>query len=208
MNQSLISGVVLPSAWSQYNTQDPNGFVLSHVQQWYDRTFTSASTRSLNFFDSAPASDDVGSNVYPYANSVLIKAIGVYFKINPSLTSAGVPPANQWASRLDDLMQIVNTGVLTIQLSKRSWGPFALWKLNSGGGLWGLLAGGGTPAAINYANVGMPTVEAAFRLTIPFVIPANSQVKIQMNWPATLTLNNGNPTITLCFEGVEAGPKT
>jgi hypothetical protein len=207
-NGGNISGVKLPAEWNEYSATGRGGFVLQHVQQFYTRTFTSASTRQLNFFDAALATEDLFSNTYPYPNSVLWKAIGIYFNISPSLTTGGVAPANQWVSRLDDLMQIVNTGILKIELSKKSWGPFKLWSLNSGGGLWGLLSGGGTPGIVNYANVGMPTVEAAFRLIIPFVIPATSAVKIQMTWPATITLNNGNPDIVLKVEGVEANPVT
>lgn len=207
-NGANISGVKLPREWAQYSATGRDGFVLQHVQQFYTRTFTSASTQQLNFFDQPLTTDDLWSNVYPYANSVLWKAIGIYFKINPSMTTGGAAPANQWLSRLDDLNQIINTGILTITLSKKSWGPFKLWSLNSGGGLWGMLTGGGTPGIVNYANVGMPTVEAAFRLIVPFVIPATSQARIQMWWPATLTLNNGNPDIVLKVEGVEANPNT
>src|SRR5580765_2089238 len=65
-NPALISGVKIPSAWRQYNSQDPNGFNLGHSQLWFTRTFTSASTRSLNFFDAPLATPDLFTNVFPY----------------------------------------------------------------------------------------------------------------------------------------------
>jgi len=202
-----ISGVKLPREWDQYSATGRGGFVLQHVQQYYTRTFVSAVTQNLNFFDQPLATDDLWSNVYPYPNSVLWKAIGVYFKVSPSVTLSG-GPGNAWASRVNDLMQIVNTGILSIQLSKKSWGPFKLWSLNSGGGLSLTVAGGNPTDFVNYANVGLPTVEAAFRLIVPFVIPATSQARIQMSWPAPITLTNGNPEIVLKIEGVEANPVT
>lgn len=211
MSGQLISGVKIPRAWDQYNSQDPNGFVLQHSQLWDTKTFTSGSTRQLNFFNTAntQTSPDIGTNVFPYPQSVLVKAIGLFFKINPSLTPT-LSNANQWPSRFDDICQIINAGVLTINLSKKSWGPFALWKLASGGGAHAYLtgAGGTTPNAVNYANVGIPSIDAAFRLIIPFVIPANSQATFVMSWPTTLTLQNGNPDLCLCLETVEAGAKT
>jgi hypothetical protein len=209
MRQQLISGVTLPQAWNQYNTQDPNGFELAHSQLWFTRTFTSASTTTLNFFDTALATADLFTNVFPYQNSVLVKAIGLYFKIAVRDESVVGPAATQ-TGIFNDVVSIINTGILTFNITKKDYGPFALWKLASGGGPWAYNAIGTTAptGVIQYANVGAPSVEAAFRLSIPFVIPAQTMATIRMQWPAgTITTTAGNPALCLCLETVEARPK-
>jgi hypothetical protein len=211
MRQQLISGVTLPAAWNQYNTQDPNGFELAHSQLWFTRTYTSAVTTVLNFFDQPLATADLFTNVFPYQNSVLVKAIGVFFKVNVRDETLVGPAATQ-TGIFNDIVSLVNTGLLTFNITKKDYGPFALWKLASGGGVWAYNSSpNNTPATagvLQYAQLGAPSVEAAFRLSIPFVIPAQTMATIKMAWPAgAVTLQAGNPAMCLCLETIEARPK-
>lgn len=203
----IISGTVLPAAWNQYNTQDPNGFELAHYQAWFDRTYTSATTTVLNFFDQPLNTDDLFTNVFPYQNSILVKAIGLFFKFNFRSETIVAPPAIQ-TGVINDATLLTNTGVLTITLGKKQWGPFSLAKLSPGCGIFPFHASGAVTANYEYAQLGMPTVEAAFRLSVPFVIPANTAARVQMAWPAgAVTLTAGNPSLRLFLETVEARPR-
>lgn len=202
-----INGVMIPAAWKQYNTQDPNGFELAHFQAWFDRTYTSATTTTLNFFDQPLATDDLYTNVFPYQNSILVKALGLFVKTNVRSESVVAPAATQ-TGLFNDIVTLVNTGILTITLGKKQWGPFSLAKLNPGAGVFGFQATGNTAALYQYAQVGFPHTEAAFRLSVPFVIPAQSQARVQMAWPAgAVTLTAGNPSLRLYMETIEARPK-
>lgn len=208
MRMQLISGVTLPAAWNQYNTQDPNGFELAHSQLWFTRTYTSATTTVLNFFDQPLATADLFTNVFPYQNSVLVKAIGLYFKVNVRDETLVAAAATQ-TGIFNDIVSLVNTGLLTFNITKKDYGPFALWKLGSGGGVWAYQQTGSTSSGVlQYAQLGAPSVEAAFRLSIPFVIPAQTMATIKMAWPAgAVTLAAGNPALCLCLETIEARPK-
>lgn len=210
MNNQLISGVTLPSAWSAYNTQDPNNFQLLHRQLWFTRTYTSAVTTSLPMFDVLPANntDDLATNIFPYQNSYLLKALGIYFKVAAFNDAGGANGA--FASIFRDVQLLVNTGVLDVKIGKVDYGPFALWRLSAGGGVFGVMAAAGAKATndvYDSAQVGMPNPDAIFKLAIPLVIPANTQAFFKLRWPAgAVTLGDGNPATTLLLEGIEAAP--
>lgn len=205
----MISGVAIPAAWADYNTQDPNGFELVHNPLWFTRTYTDNVTTTLNFFDLALATDDLFTNIFPYQNSYLLKALGVYILNNLETDDMGTSAANV-ASAFGDVQLLVNTAVLDFKIGKKDYGPFPLWRLASGGGVWGVVAAAGAEAAnqiTNCAQVGMPNPDCIYKLAIPVVIPAQTQCTWRMRWPAGAVDLAGGKVIKLILEGIEARPR-
>ena len=209
MDPRMISGVRIPQAWAGYNTQEPDDFELVHNPLWFTRTYTDASTTTLNFFDAALATDDLATNIFPYQNSYLLKALGIYI-VNRIETDDMGASAAAVASAFDDVQQLINTGVLDFKIGKKDYGPFPLWRLASGGGVWGVAAAAGAEAAnqlSNYAQVGSPGTDNIYKLAIPVVIPAQTQCTWKMRWPAGAVNLTADRVIKLLLEGIEARPR-
>lgn len=207
----LISGVEIPEEWGPYSTQQANEFEIVSRPLWDTQTFTDNSSTLLNFFASQQANLGLGNEVFPLKNSFLCCAIGVFFK---SQAFSNLTTADQaaFASAFNDIVLITNTGVLNITIGQKLYGPFPLWKLSPGAGVWGLMAGGaGTPNGavppiVNYAQLGEPTPEAMFKLAIPLVLPMSTNIQVSMQWAAAVNTQNGNNTICLILDGKEARP--
>lgn len=206
----LISGVEIPEEWGPYSTQQANEFEIVSRPIWDTVTYTDNTDTLLNFFNTARANQGLGNETFPLKNSYLACAIGVYFKHQ---AFSNLPTADDvaFASAFNDIVLLTNTGVLNITIGQKLYGPFPLWKLSPGAGVWGIIGSAGTPgtsagAAPNYGQLGMPTPEAMFKLAIPLVFPMSTNIVVQMQWAAVVNLENGNGTICLCFDGKEARP--
>lgn len=202
-----IAGVRLPDEWKDFSTQRDDGFELAHQPLWFTRTYAQAGQGVLNFFDAALASGDLFTNIFPYQNSVLVKAVGLYFKVLPEQVQ--FPGAGTYTSLFSDLANIVNTGVLTCKIGKKDYGPFPAWKLSPGAGLFNQGYGAGASAndqGVNLPQLGVPTLEAAYRLAIPFVIPAQTNALWKLEYPAGVVAISAARAICLTLETIEARP--
>lgn len=197
-----------PSDWEEFIRKDVSGFQSVHKPLWFTKTYTDNSTTTLNFFDAALAADDLFTNIFPYANPYLIKAIGVYILANMGTDDQGAAAA-ELPSVIDDIQLLVNTGVLDIKVGKGDVGPFPLWRLAAGGGVWGGVAAAGGEAAnlvTDFGQLGMPHPDAIFKLAKPIYIPASSPATFRMRWPSGAVNLVGNRTIKLLLEGLEGVP--
>lgn len=207
MAKKTISGVSIPDDWAQYSTQKSDEFEFVHDPMWDTRTYTDNATLNLNFFTAtgAGATPDLTSKVFPLTDSFLLKAIGVFFKIRPFTDDAGA--AGAFPSIWGDLAQLINTGVLNLTIGKKNYGPFPLWKLGAGGGLFGVMCTAGAEAANlvhDYAQLGSPQTDALFKLQVPLLIPAQTQVPVSMSWAAAINTANGDISTCLYFDGITA----
>lgn len=206
----LLSGVEIPDEWGRYSTQSAAEFEIIHRPIWDTQTYVDNTTTLLNFFAAAQANVGLGNEVFPLKNSYLVAAIGLFFKtqVFSDLLTAD---ATAYVSAINDIVLISNTGVLNITIGAKAYGPFPLWKLTPGAGMWGVMAGGsGTPnGAIppiaNYGQLGIPSPEAMYKLAIPLVIPMNTATTLSMTWAAAVN-TLGNNALCLCLEGKEARP--
>lgn len=206
MSYKLISGVEIPDEWSAYSTQQNAEFEIIHRPVWDTQTFTSASTLSLNFFQTPQANVGLGNEVFPLKNSYLCASIGLYFKTQ--MGSDNTPAAGTaFASRANDVVLITNTGVLAVTIGNKEYGPFPLYKLIPGCGIWGFAAGATTGSpSLDYAQLGAPDPRAMFKLAIPLVIPQNTRTVMTMSWAATVASAITSTSLTLILDGKEARP--
>ena len=199
-------GAVVPDTWLPFVTPDQDGFEEYQSPMWDTRTYVDNTTTSLAFFPAAPgATTDLSNYNMPLTEPFLLKAIGVFFKIRPFVEDGGASAA-ALASQADDMARLINTGWLDIGLSKLGFGPFPLWKLGAGGGLWGMLAASGAEAAAqvwDYTQIGSPNTDGLFKLARPIIIPPSTSIPVTMKWGAAVD-TIANYSICVYLDGISA----
>jgi hypothetical protein len=176
----------------------------SHKPMWFTRTYTDASTTGLNFFDTALGSDDLFSNIFPYSNEYELRAMGVYVIANMGTDDQGA--AGELPSVINDIQLLVNTGVLDVKINKTDLGPFPLWRLAPGAGVFGAVAAAGAEGAnlvTDFGGLGMPHPDGIFKLAVPIRIPQQTPASFRMRWPAGAVNLTGNRVLKLLLEGIE-----
>lgn len=199
-----IAQASMPSAWKQWTTVDPGGWELRHGMLWDTVTYTDNVDTKLLLFNTARASTDLGNQVSPLQNPFKVHRLGLFMKHRVNLADEGA--AGSQTGAFDNVVLLINTGWLELNIGAKDYGPFPLPKLSSGAGAYGVISGAGGEAvnqAANYANIGVPDPRAAWELEIPIVIPAQTKFTCSLNWPAAVDLT-GNVALCVYLEGIEA----
>lgn len=167
------------------------------------KTFTSASTTTLQFFDGAEGADLSLTNV-PAAGQL---SEHEYFRImSVGLDILGRPTTSAGGQLgiLDDIHQIALTGLgrWEILFNDKKFGPFPISFLHGSGGAVGI--GWGTFTAeesIEHANNGV--FDGGFWVGGTYTIRPKMVFPMTMTWPAALTLAGGNPKLRAYMIGVK-----
>lgn len=189
-----------PPEYERYNTQYAGEKeVIGHM--WWDTaTYVSGTTTRLTLFTTTRATVDLsnmevnGQLAAPKA--FLLRAPRLYIKQRPEATVAAATGATQTGS-VDDVAQLLNTGVATLTIGNKQYGQWALWTLLAGGGAWGMMQTGDIDVVAQYANVGPPDNRIPYVLSKPIFIAPQINFNLVMEWPAALTLALGDSN--LCF---------
>jgi hypothetical protein len=198
-----------PAAFRRYNTQYPDAEIVGWTL--YDTlTYTSGTTVSLVFFNAVRATIDLsnmetaGQLAPPKA--FLCRAISVYFKIRPESTAVPDAPDTQ-AGAVGNLVQLVNSGVLQLQVGNKIYAEYPLWALCSGGGPYGVLAvvdiGAGQTIAggeVDFGTLGVPDAKNLLTLPKPLFIAPGINFQATITWPTALTLTRNLP-IQVALDG-------
>lgn len=199
----LLSGVSVPDDWSPYVLEGNTEFEVFHRPIWDTQTIATNQSAAVNWFVTAQATLDLGNEVFPLKNSYLCAAIGIYFK--DSIGADNLPVSGTaYAGRGNDHVLITNTGVLSITIGGKSYGDWPMFKLIPGAGVWGLVAAGGTPTAIDYTQMGPPDPRAMFKLAIPLVMPMNTKIVMSSTWPGGALSLSATSKACLILDGKEA----
>ena len=168
------------------------------------KTFTSASTTTLQFFDGAEGADLSLTNV-PAAGQLSeneyfrIMSVGLNIMIRPVATASAAA-----TGAIDDMHQIALTGLGRWELlfNDKKFGPFPISFLHASGGAVGI--GWGTLTAqvsIEHANNGV--FDGGFWVGGTYTIRPKMVFPMTMTWPAALTLAGGNPKLQAYMIGVK-----
>lgn len=203
----IYSDYYPPEFW-KYNTQYAGKLEWIGWRWWDTKSYVSGTTTSLtNFFGTIPATVDVG-NMQVAAqlaapNAFMVRAVGWYLKQRPR-SIARAASTNPNTGAVDNVAQLANTGVAQLTIGTKVYGQWTLHQLTSGGGAWGLLALEGATAdpggAIDYGQPGVPDPRAIYALSKPLFIAPQINFKIDITWPAALTLT-GNTDIEFFLDG-------
>jgi hypothetical protein len=124
-----------------------------------------------------------------------------YLVVPESVNTAAA--TNPETGALDNIAQLMNTGVLTLIVGAKNYSQFPLWALPSAGGAYGtisvnnILIGG---AAVDYGNGGLPHAKNVYSLTKPLFLAPQINFQVNLFWPAALTLTR-NTNIRVVLDG-------
>lgn len=191
-----------------YNTQYPDqeiigGCLFDTVQ------YVSGATLALNLFNALRATPDLSNmeipSQLPAPKAFLVR--GVRFGINTGVrTTARAASGNVTASGIDDVAQLINTGVLRLTIGNKIYAEFPLWALPEGCGPSGVIAIDtallATPGvSVSLGVNGMPDNRNVFTLSQPLFIAPQINFIVVLTWPAAITLTGGNTMVRVYLDG-------
>jgi hypothetical protein len=194
------SGV--PQEWSDYVTQMGTGLeVIPHML--YDTaTYTDNTTTTLTFFTTNRATADLSNMQQPgvlqNGQTFLAQCISLYFKIQATTDDAGA--AGAFASVINDIILMVNTGIMRMVIGDKRYGPWPMWRLPAATFLKGLIASAGAEAANlvhDYGQLDGPL----YSLFPNLVISPLQQFSVTLEWPAGAVNLTGNVVTQVLLDG-------
>lgn len=210
MDQPNMPGIYsgyYPPGFAEYNTQYGGKLERIGAKLWDTQTYTSGTTTSLVNFFNVRATPDL-SNMetafqLPAPKAFLIRAIRFFVKQRPIAITATVGSA--FPAALDNVAQLINTGVLTFTVGNKQYMQEPLWALTAGGGASGPMgvavsSGLATQFGIDYAQNGIADPRAVNTLPVPLFIAPQINFNARIDWAAALTLT-GNQALTVCLDG-------
>jgi len=191
----------IPQEWSTYVTQSPVGLEVIPAMLYSTKTYTSAATTLLTFFDTvAGARPDLTNmqqpNMLPNPESFLLQNIRIYTRQRPQSDDSGTANAAPIPSEFDDLIQLVSTGILNLKIGNKQYGPWPLWTLPANS----FVKGGFSTGSDLLADYGQ--VDGVLYYLDPNLMMAPlQQFTVTLAWPGgALTLSN-NVDIEILFDG-------
>lgn len=184
----------IPQEWTSYVTQSTIGLEVVPSVIYDTKTYTSAATQILTYFQAAEATQDLGNlntnGMFPNPQSYLIQAIRVFYKYADVV---GTTVASQgW----NDVVLLANTGILKLQIGEKRYGPWPLWALPAGSGVLPSMAGSNS----NYMGYGQ-VVGNMYALYPNLMIAPLQNWIITLEWPAGAVTLAVAQNITVCLDG-------
>jgi len=165
---------------------------------WYAKqTYVSTTTVLLNFFNVVPATLDLGNMVVAGSlqgmQAFVVKAIRVYF--NTIVTTGAT-----FVGSINDVSQLLNTGILTFTVGQKNYGIWPLHALPAGGGAYGTVTNAVATQQLQLGQNGDSDPRSVYSLEHPLLIEPQINFQAQIQWPAALTLV-ANLNITVMLDG-------
>ena len=193
-----------PREYEAYNTQY-GGQIESIGWKWWDtQTYTSGTTTALTNFFNVRATPDLSNMEVAFQlaapKAFLIRAIRFFVKTRPQ-TSTLPAAGNAAVGTFDNIAQLINTGVMRLEIGNKTYTLEPLWCLTAGGGASGVLAVASTTVMADYAQNGIPDPRAVNTLSKPLFIGPQINFNARIDWAAALTLQGGNVALCLLLDG-------
>lgn len=194
-NRAQLDAMANPSG----GPKQPEAFA---DELWDSQPFVNATTRELQFFQSAQ-SDKTLSNLstpgqLPQPQYFLIHylAVDVLF---PNITGTTAPGTGN----LNDLHLLINSAraTVTLTIAAKPYGPWRVRSCHSSGGPVGF--GWGTftaPVGSQYGHIGPH--DGGFSINGGLIIPPTTDFSVLMNFAAVQTLNTNNVQVQVGLVGV------
>ena len=184
----------IPQEWQSYVTQTAVNLEVVPSALYDTATYVDNVTQSLLFFNAVRATQDLGNmqiaSMLPNPQSFLIQAIRLYAKYTDVV---GTTVASQlW----NDLILLVNTGVLRLNIGEKKYGPWPLHWFPAGSAVNGMLAGA------NSNFMGYAQVQGDLYALAPYIMVAPLQnFFVELAWPAAAVDLTGNMVLSVEFDG-------
>lgn len=197
-----------PPEYERYNTQYA-GQKESIGWKWWDtQTYVSGVTTSLVQWFNTRATPDLSNMEIAFQlaapKAFFCRAVRFFLKQRPrSVARAAATNPNTGA--VDNIAQLINTGVWTFTIGNKVYNQEPLWNLTAGGGASGIIALEGATAdpggAIDYGQNGIADPRAVNTLSKPLFIAPQINFSATLTWPVALTLAGANTDITMLLDG-------
>lgn len=164
------------------------------------QTYTSATTTRLVFFNTAPATPNIGNMdaagqlTAPNWFSIACFGFDILNDVSTSATTVGA---------LDDIQKLMLVGqpVWTLTISGKKYGPFRLSSIHGTGYAQGPIASAiATPGTAQVGANG-PAGDGGWYWDHAVIIPPNVGFNIEVVWAAAQTLDFGNTPLTFSMFG-------
>lgn len=196
----------IPKQFEDYITSLPGALEVVPDVLYSTKTYTSASTTTLSFFDTGVSAGryDVTNMTQggslPTPQSFLILNPRVFFNTTPQSDDSGAGAANVLTSAFSDVVKLTNTGIVTITINQKQYGPWPLWMWVANSFVKGAFSTGSDLLA-DYGQLDgnlYPFKPALCLLPLqPFTVT--------LNWPAgAVTLSQSTVDIKVLFDGQRA----
>lgn len=209
--QSGLPGIFTnqyPAEYERYNSQY-GGQIEAIGWKWWDtQSYVSGTTTQLPGWFNVRATSDISNMEVAFQlaapKAFLCRAVRFFVKQRPrSVARAAATNPNTGA--MDNIAQLINTGVWSLTIGNKVYNMEPLWCLTAGGGASGVLALEGATAdpggAIDYAQNGIADPRAVNTLSKPIFIAPQINFTALVTWPAALTLAGGNTDISFLLDG-------
>jgi hypothetical protein len=197
-----------PPEYASYDTQYKGAKEIIGWSWWDTVTYVSGTTTALALFTSTRATVDLsnmeiaGQLAAPKA--FFLRAVRFYIKQRPR-SVARAAATNPQTGAVDNASQLGNTGVLLLTIGQKSYMQTPLWMLCAGGGAFGVIALEGATAdpggAADFGQLGLPDPRAVFTLAKPLFIAPQINFRVDLSWPAAITLAGGDTTVSVILDG-------
>jgi len=194
----------IPKEWESYVTQTNLGLEVVPAVLYDVLTYTSATTTNLRFFQQTNVARDISNmkqaGMLSNPEAFLIQNISIFSRHNP-WTQAATASATIQTGQFNDLVLLSNTGIATLKIGNKEYGPWPLWRLPSATFVKGSIATGGATAANlveQYGQIDGPL----YSLFPNLMISPLQSFDLTLSWPSgAVTLVAGNPPIEVLFDG-------
>lgn len=184
----------IPQEWTSYVTQSQIGLEVVPSVLYDTNTYTDNVTQSLTFFNAVRATADLGNlqqpGMLPNPQSFLIQAIRLYFKYVDAV--AATVALQVW----NDMILLVNTGIMRLQVGEKRYGPWPLWMLPAGTFPQISMAGANSNF-MGYGQIGGPL----YALYPNLMIAPLQNFFVTLEWPAAAVDLTANMVIQVTFDG-------
>jgi hypothetical protein len=197
-----------PAEYERYNSQY-GGQIEAIGWKWWDtQSYVSGTTTQLPGWFNVRATQDASNMEVAFQlaapKAFLCRAVRFFVKQRPR-SIARAASTNPNTGALDNIAQLINTGVWSLTIGNKVYNMEPLWCLTAGGGAAGVLALQGATAdpggAIDYGQNGIADPRAVNTLSKPIFIAPQINFTALVSWPAALTLAGGNTDICFLLDG-------
>lgn len=195
----------IPPDFEKYITSVPDALELIPDVLYSTKTYTSATTRTLTFFDTAVVAGDYSvtnmtqGGSLPNPQSFLIEFPQIFFKTSVQSDNSGTGNNGAITSSFSDVVELCKAGWVTLQINNKNYGPWPMWKWVLNSFVKGAFASGSDLLA-DYGQLDGALYPFLPKLSLlplqPFVV--------QMNWATPPATSTATVDIMVLFDGKRA----
>lgn len=193
----------IPQEWSNYVTQTGSGLEVIPAVLYDTVTYTDNVSTTLTYFNAVRATADLGNlqqpGMLPSPQSFLIQGLRVFYKTPITVVDSAAAAASV-VGNMNDIVLLMNTGILRMTIGEKRYGPWPLWMLPAANFLKGFAAMAGAEAANQTTIYGQPD-GPLYGLFPNLMIAPLQNFQVTLEWPAGAVDLSGNMVIQVVFDG-------